>query len=932
MTRRSIARDVVGIAALALAYFAGARLGLRFVDLGPQVSAVWPPSGIALAAILLGGYRLWPGIVLGEFASSLVAGLALPAVVLLAADNTAKVLLAVWLLKRFVGFRNSMERVRDVIGLAVVGALLTTAAGAALGVACHMVFSGLAPAAAAGFWFTWWLADATGVLLLTPAILTWANWRTGGVSVRRLAEGGALAVTLVVITLLVFTGRLHQPYLIAPVLVWAALRFGQRGTATAIVLVSSLGIAMTSKGMGPFVLAEPTPSLLSLQAFLGVVAVTAMLLSAILAERQAAREALERALAEVESRVQKRTGELESANAALQLAQTQWSQFLDASPDVMWIKDADGRYVAVNDVFLRFWGKQRDQLVGKTDDGLGTRELAAVRASDAAAIHDGSYEGEFSERQAGQESVFHVKKVRLHDAEGRVVGTLGLARDVTDRRRAEQALQREKAFTDAVVDSLPGIFYVLDIQGRFVRWNKVAENLSGFKAAKLYRKRALFMIPRKNRPLVERKIREVFETGQAETEATVVDLEGAARVFLLTGTRAVIGGETYLVGHAIEITERKRMEEHLLQAQKMDAVGNLAGGVAHDFNNLLQAMLSLTQLIRLDQPDEKRRLARLAELEDHIKRGSRLTRQLLLFSRQDAVRPESLDLNEAVLEAEVLLHRLLRENIALEIELTAGRLPIEFDRHQLNQVIMNLAVNASDAMPEGGQLTLRTAAMGDSWVLLTVEDTGHGISDEIRERVFEPFFTTKGAGKGTGLGLSVVHGIVTRHGGTVEIESRAGAGAVFSIKLPRAANVAGEKPGDEPPAGAFETGRGERILVVEDEEAAREGLKEILGMLGYEVVAVGSGEEAGLLPARPGFDLLLTDLMLPGISGMDLRSGLRDRWPELAVILMSGYPQDEALRDQVHSGEVRFLQKPFGIAPLARELHSALADRPSQPA
>ena len=172
---------------------------------------------------------------------------------------------------------------------------------------------------------------------------------------------------------------------------------------------------------------------------------------------------------------------------------------------------------------------------------------------------------------------------------------------------------------------------------------------------------------------------------------------------------------------------------------------------------------------------------------------------------------------------------------------------------------------------------------------------------------------------------------MTRHGGTVEVDCRAGEGTAFSIKLPRAGGVPGESQGAEPPAGAFEAGHGERILVVEDEPAARDGLTEILEMLGYSVVAVGSGEDAGLLPAQPGFDLLLTDLMLPGISGMDLRSGLRDRWPGLGVILMSGYPQDEALRDEVRSGEVRFLQKPFGIAQLADELHAAFADRPASP-
>ena len=212
---------------------------------------------------------------------------------------------------------------------------------------------------------------------------------------------------------------------------------------------------------------------------------------------------------------------------------------------------------------------------------------------------------------------------------------------------------------------------------------------------------------------------------------------------------------------------------------------------------------------------------------------------------------------------------------------------------------------------------------------LSVEDTGVGIPESIRERIFEPFFTTKGTGKGTGLGLSVVHGIVTRHGGRIEVESVEGRGSTFKVILPKVAS--GEfAPVSEAPAAVSElpAGHGERVLVVEDEDGAREGLRDILRSLGYEVIAAASGEEAGALPAEAPFDVLLTDLMLPGISGSQLAAGLQERWPRLKVILMSGYTEDEAVRTGVGAGAIRFLQKPFDMTRLAREVRAALDEAP----
>jgi two-component system, cell cycle sensor histidine kinase and response regulator CckA len=376
-----------------------------------------------------------------------------------------------------------------------------------------------------------------------------------------------------------------------------------------------------------------------------------------------------------------------------------------------------------------------------------------------------------------------------------------------------------------------------------------------------------------------------------------------------------------------DVTRELELQQQLNQAQKMEAVGRLAGGVAHDFNNLLQALISHVQLLRSKANDANKITSLSRDMEQLIGRGASLTRQLLLFSRRETVKPEHLDLNEQVREASKMLQRLVRANISLRIELAGGRLGVDADRGQLDQVLMNLVVNASDSMPDGGELTVRTGTTDHTHVWLSVEDTGAGIPEEIRERIFEPFFTTKGAAKGTGLGLSVVHGIVTQHGGQIEVESAVGRGTTFRVILPESGSgefpVVKEVPGE---AAELPMGRGERILVVEDEEIARQGLHDILVSLNYEVVSVGSGEAARSLPVDPPFDVLLTDLMLPGVAGPELAAGLQEQWPSLKVILMSGYTEDEAVRSVIGAGDIRFLQKPFDMTTLAREVRAALDD------
>jgi len=382
-------------------------------------------------------------------------------------------------------------------------------------------------------------------------------------------------------------------------------------------------------------------------------------------------------------------------------------------------------------------------------------------------------------------------------------------------------------------------------------------------------------------------------------------------------------GRTLFLGILVDVTERRRLEQRLLNSQRLEAVGRLAGGVAHDFNNLLQAMLGVADLLRVEgraTPDY------VDELEELLHRGGQLTRQLLLFSRQEEPRAERFDLNALVRETAKLLRRLLRENVTLRMALAEEPLELVADRGQLGQVWMNLAVNAADAMPDGGTLTVRSGRAGADQVWFAVDDTGHGIPEEVREHIFEPFFTTKRDHRGTGLGLSVVHGIVAGHGGRIEVASEPGGGASFRVVLPVGGLPAreGGRAGEQEPL--LPRGRGERLLLVEDDDSVRRTFQRLLSGLGYRVVAAESAEEAARLPAEEPFDLLLTDVLLPGASGGELARHLRARWPSLRVVFMSGYSEDEIMRHDVASGGARYLQKPVDIRILSGVVRAALEE------
>jgi two-component system, cell cycle sensor histidine kinase and response regulator CckA len=395
-----------------------------------------------------------------------------------------------------------------------------------------------------------------------------------------------------------------------------------------------------------------------------------------------------------------------------------------------------------------------------------------------------------------------------------------------------------------------------------------------------------------------------------------------------------------LVAYSRDASDRRRLEDQLRQVQKMEAVGQLAGGVAHDFNNKLTVIEGYAHLLleQLDPAGSAEGMAR--EILKAAERAAELTKQLLAFGRKTMTAPRFLDLNAIITGVEHLLRRVVGEDVELTVDLGKGARPLHADPDQLQQLIMNLALNARDAMPRGGRLTLRTADVQwdvDSapaapgacpmYILLEVADTGCGMTEEVRSRIFEPFFTTKASGKGVGLGLAVVYGIVTQVGGHITVRSAPGQGCTFQIYLPRAEEVpAAETPLNDVGVVGDEPSEGKTVLLVEDEDGVRAIARRVLERQGYVVLEAANGD-AALAMARGHtgrIDLLVTDVVMPVLGGSELAKRLTPLWPGMKVLFVSGYTDDAVVRAGIQQDEVNFLEKPFTPVALAQRVRDIL--------
>jgi two-component system cell cycle sensor histidine kinase/response regulator CckA len=637
--------------------------------------------------------------------------------------------------------------------------------------------------------------------------------------------------------------------------------------------------------------------------------------------------------------------ERKRAEEALRASEATLQVFINAIPEPALLLDAGGHVVAANREMAKRMGTDPADLAGRYAFALLPEGIAESRKREIDGVVRSAHAAIFEDSARGRSYINYVYPVV--DADGKVARVAVFALDITDRKRAEEAVRRSEEQYRALVDGVKDVIFALSPDGAVVALNSAFEEITGWGRDDWLGKPLLELLHPDDAPRARQLVEATLVDDSRQTaQLRIRTRSGEPRLgeFHTSAQRrdgAIVG----VLGIVRDITDRVRLEDQLRQAQKMEAVGRLAGGVAHDFNNLLTVITSYSELLLADLAREDPRRADVEEIRRATDRAASLTRQLLAFSRRQVLQPKIVDLNGVIAGAEKLLRRLIGENIALVTRLDPSLGAVRADAGQLEQVIVNLAVNSRDAMAHGGTLTIETANVEiqaaaqtaeqsivppGAYVLVRVSDTGVGMDAETQRHVFEPFFTTREKGKGTGLGLATVYGIIKQSGGFIWVDSEAGLGTAFRIYLPRVDRPTQPLEYRDAVPDAHPAGH-ETILLVEDEDAVRAVTRELLRRQGYEVLeAAEAGTALKIAMEFQGpIALLLTDVVMPGLSGRALAESLAEQRPDTRVLYMSGYTDDAIVQHGVLEPGLHFLQKPFAPDMLAQRIRQVLDQPPA---
>lgn len=611
---------------------------------------------------------------------------------------------------------------------------------------------------------------------------------------------------------------------------------------------------------------------------------------------------------------------------------------VDASGEIVFLTDLTGTFTYVNRQFCQVYGYSPDEVIGRATPRIlkSHRQPAAFYRHFWTTLHRGDAVRNTYLNRTKQGQLVTIDASTSPIVEGgRPVGYLAIQRDVTAQREVERAAELARV----AIDHAPDAVCWFEPGGRLLYVNHMAVRLTGYSRDELVQ-RYLFDLTGAGTPQwFDEQWHQILRAGTLQFRVDLRRRSGEMVPVEVRVTRVLFGQDAYGCALLRDVSERDRLDAHLLHAQKMEAIGRLAGGVAHDFNNLLTAIAGFAELT-LGRVTDAKSLSDLAEIQNAVERAGNLTRQLLAFSRRQPACPEVIDLNDATARAHRMIGRLVGEDVFVDVETAPDLWPVRIDPSQLDQILINLSVNARDAMPKGGVLSFQTANMvcGDSsvtiehgvpageYVRLTVRDTGTGIPPEVQSRILEPFFTTKPPGKGTGLGLSTVYGIVQQAGGFLTVESEVGRGTSVSVWLPK---VGSDRPAVVPPTPAPRPNSGdETVLLAEDDPAVRTIAARFLLQGGYRVLEALSVDHAMTLAREHDgpIHLLVTDIVMPVLNGPDLAQRILEWRPAVRVMYVSGYAETLGA-GAVEGGRVRLVAKPFSLQELLSAVRETLDAR-----
>ncbi len=606
---------------------------------------------------------------------------------------------------------------------------------------------------------------------------------------------------------------------------------------------------------------------------------------------------------------------------------------VNSTMDVVYITDPDFHLSFVNAAFQQVTGHTIEEAMGQDIGFLRASSEASKQAACQAAVLQGKdWRGEFLNCRADSTSYFVEAAVSpIHDKNGSLLGCVAFERDISAQKKLQTDLQLERDYTQSIINSVDAAIYTVDREFRLQHFNRNGSNLpqgQGWLDFPEIPSVGVPLLDYVKDPVRREELRAILEGVLAQgTPQELRESLDNGQHWLVKVTPWKHGDRVLGVNYVVvDETKFCHLQAQLFQSQKMETVGALAAGVAHDFNNLLLAIRGNITLLQLDSKLADGVLFRLNQIDQAAARAAEITQQLLSFSRSEEEREVVLDLNRVVQEVSHLIRRTLKGRVELHLELPDKPANVRLDNTRANQLLLNLAVNAQDAMPNGGCLRIANRLLnlnaeqsqrtgrpvGTEFVCCSVKDTGTGIPPEVLPRIFDPFFTTKAKGKGTGLGLAIVHNVVSRAGGFLEIDSAPGLGTTFHLFFPTVHAGATERPHSAEPGLVAGVGT---VMVVDDMDFILEFTKAFLTSAGYEVLVASNAEEAmaQLETQGEGVRLLLTDYNMPGSSGLDLIKAARQRWPKIKCLLASGYlEEEEAARVESEVG-APILNKPYNV-------------------